>query len=467
MASVAIASPSRESLLADYRRVRQGSIAMCRPLDAEMFRIQTMDDVSPPWWNLGHTSWFFVRKRASSPSAGVRSGRRGPGRRAELVLCVAGTPAGPLAAGTVHPADHRGNLRLPRMVDRRLEELLARWRTTGSKNWPSCSPRGLNHEQQHQELFYTEIKHILAQNPRACGGRIRRRRRSGGAAGPAPALHKGTVPFSSNENRDSPPPDSFADLCRLRRRSAGVRPSRGGLVLGQRVARAPLLLDPFALADRLVTNAEYHGVHRGRRLSPAAVVARQRLELRGSSTAGGRRCIGKKATGRGRSGRWAACAPLEPTSRSATLASTRPTPLPLEIARRFANCRGVRLPSEREWEHAARQRAWKPPARPSSTPAGCIRLAPTKAGRWATSAARLAMDQQLLRAVSGLQAVSRRAGGVQRQIHGQPAGASRRLVRDAARSLPHQLPQLLGGPDAVSVHRHPAGPRFRRLRATR
>ena len=34
---------------------------MCRPLEPEDFRLQPMDDVSPPWWNLGHTSWFFVR----------------------------------------------------------------------------------------------------------------------------------------------------------------------------------------------------------------------------------------------------------------------------------------------------------------------------------------------------------------------------------------------------------------------
>jgi hypothetical protein len=34
---------------------------MCRPLAPEEYRIQPLEDVSPPWWNLGHTSWFFAR----------------------------------------------------------------------------------------------------------------------------------------------------------------------------------------------------------------------------------------------------------------------------------------------------------------------------------------------------------------------------------------------------------------------
>src|SRR5262249_25408986 len=52
---------SREALLADYRRVRAASVEMCRPLTAWMDRVQPMEDVSPAWWNLGHTTWFFAR----------------------------------------------------------------------------------------------------------------------------------------------------------------------------------------------------------------------------------------------------------------------------------------------------------------------------------------------------------------------------------------------------------------------
>jgi hypothetical protein len=55
------ASPERAALLERYRAVRQASLDMCEPLCPEEYRIQPMAEVSPPWWNLGHTSWFFVR----------------------------------------------------------------------------------------------------------------------------------------------------------------------------------------------------------------------------------------------------------------------------------------------------------------------------------------------------------------------------------------------------------------------
>src|SRR5438128_1776406 len=58
----AVATPSRRATaLRRFRQVRQASLAMCAPLSPEEYRLQPMEDVSPPWWNLGHTSWFFVR----------------------------------------------------------------------------------------------------------------------------------------------------------------------------------------------------------------------------------------------------------------------------------------------------------------------------------------------------------------------------------------------------------------------
>src|SRR5215207_314070 len=51
----------RDELLERYCRVREASIDMCRGLEPTEYRLQPMDDVSPPWWNLGHTSWFFAR----------------------------------------------------------------------------------------------------------------------------------------------------------------------------------------------------------------------------------------------------------------------------------------------------------------------------------------------------------------------------------------------------------------------
>ena len=61
MHTSAILTIDRGALLQHFRRVRQASIEMCCSLHPEDLRVQPMEDVSPPWWNLGHTSWFFAR----------------------------------------------------------------------------------------------------------------------------------------------------------------------------------------------------------------------------------------------------------------------------------------------------------------------------------------------------------------------------------------------------------------------
>ena len=51
----------RNELLDRFRATRDLSLELCRPLQTEDYRIQSMPDVSPPWWNLGHTTWFFAK----------------------------------------------------------------------------------------------------------------------------------------------------------------------------------------------------------------------------------------------------------------------------------------------------------------------------------------------------------------------------------------------------------------------
>src|SRR5262245_40040189 len=71
---------------------------------------------------------------------------------------------------------------------------------------------------------------------------------------------------------------------------------------------------------------------------------------------------------------------------------------------------------------------------------------------------RLAMDPERLCAVSGLSPARRGARRVQRQVHGEPAGAARQLLRDACRSYARHLSQLLLSPPALAVR----GPASRR-----
>ena len=72
---------------------------------------------------------------------------------------------------------------------------------------------------------------------------------------------------------------------------------------------------------------------------------------------------------------------------------------------------------------------------------------------------RLGMDAQRLPPLPRLSRRARRARRVQRQIHVQPDGAPRRILRDLAQSHPPDLPQFLPTGKTLAIHRHPAGPR--------
>lgn len=155
----------REILLNRFRTVRQASAQMCSPLEPEQCRIQPIAEVSPPWWNLAHTSWFFVRN-VLEPFGGKQTKEDG---LFDYVLNSYYASLGPRIA-----RDHRGFITRPTMkevyqyresVDNRVEELLGNLINRRYKDCAAIIALGLQHEQQHQELFYTEIKYILYQNP--------------------------------------------------------------------------------------------------------------------------------------------------------------------------------------------------------------------------------------------------------------------------------------------------------------
>ncbi len=154
----------RDELLRAFRETRELSAALCGPLEAEDYRIQSMPDVSPPWWNLGHTSWFFA-KNILEP----RGLATDQDRALEFVLNSYYEALGPRVARV-----DRGLLTRPttaevfayrRSVDARLTALLGE---AGEAELAALAPlvtAGIHHEQQHQELLVTEVKHILSVNP--------------------------------------------------------------------------------------------------------------------------------------------------------------------------------------------------------------------------------------------------------------------------------------------------------------
>ncbi|TWT55386.1 Iron(II)-dependent oxidoreductase EgtB [Thalassoglobus neptunius] len=142
--------------------VRQFSMKIIDPLETEDFVIQTMPDVSPTKWHLAHTTWFF-EQFILMPSM--------PGYRVFHPQFSFLFNSYYNAVGERHPRMHRGVLSRPTVrevleyrsyVDQALKSFLQQ---PPSKDVGELIEIGIHHEQQHQELMLTDIKHVLSCNP--------------------------------------------------------------------------------------------------------------------------------------------------------------------------------------------------------------------------------------------------------------------------------------------------------------
>ena len=159
------ASNDPGQLQALYSQIRQESVAICDPLATEDYGIQTMPDVSPIKWHLAHTSWFFETFILKAFVAGYR-----PFHALYAHLFNSYYEQ----VGTFHPRPQRGLLSRPtveevyqyrRYVDQAMLELLDSVHAIQNQEIARRCMLGLQHEQQHQELMYTDIKHVFDYNP--------------------------------------------------------------------------------------------------------------------------------------------------------------------------------------------------------------------------------------------------------------------------------------------------------------
>jgi ergothioneine biosynthesis protein EgtB len=158
-----LTKPPAVSLKAQFEQVRQLSETLCAPLATEDYVVQSMPDVSPPKWHLAHTTWFFETflLSPSLPNYKVFHPKFGYLFNSYYE-----------AIGDRHPRAQRGLLTRPTVaevyqyrayVDDAMRSLLVH---IGDRpELQSLITLGLHHEQQHQELLMTDIKHILACNP--------------------------------------------------------------------------------------------------------------------------------------------------------------------------------------------------------------------------------------------------------------------------------------------------------------
>lgn len=159
--------PSRDAYRDRFRDIRARSAALAAPLTAEDQCIQSMPDVSPTKWHLAHTSWFFETFILKPFEEGY--GEFHPDYNYLFNSYYE-------AVGPRHERPKRGLLSRPPLEDihayrRHVEDAMDRLMVgANEKTWNKITPLielGHNHEQQHQELMLTDIKHVFSCNPMA------------------------------------------------------------------------------------------------------------------------------------------------------------------------------------------------------------------------------------------------------------------------------------------------------------
>jgi ergothioneine biosynthesis protein EgtB len=306
-----------DTLAARYAAVRHATEALTEGLTAEDCQLQSMDDASPVKWHLAHTAWFFetfVLER----------------------FCTAHKPFDPayrvlfnsyyVGVGARHPRPQRGLLSRPSLqqvfayrhaVDDRVRALLERGAPERAKAFVEL---GLHHEQQHQELIITDLKHHFGCSPLAPAYR------SAPAAPPARAPAPGFVAFEGG--------------------SVEIGHAGDGFAFDNELPRHAVLLKPFELSSRLVTCGEYlafiddGGYERPELWLSDGWDLRERAAWRAP-------LYWRRDDGRWRQFTLHGLVEVQP--------DTPVCHVSYYEADAYARWAGARLPVEAEWEHAAQQ----------------------------------------------------------------------------------------------------------------
>jgi ergothioneine biosynthesis protein EgtB len=217
-----------------YQKVREWSVFLCQPLQAEDYVVQPTGDVSPPKWHLGHTTWFFenfiLQKHVKDYQLFDE--------RLNWFFNSYYESQGPRILRT-----NRGNMTRPstdtilayrQYVDQHLTEWLASF---GDRTLPTelndLLEIGLQHEQQHQELLLTDIKYILGTNP----------------------LYPDYQQREISENR--PPSEATMEWLPVAAGLYHIGYNGDGFCWDNELSYHKVYLHDYALAKRLVTNREY------------------------------------------------------------------------------------------------------------------------------------------------------------------------------------------------------------------
>jgi len=220
-----------ESVLQLYQQTRDQSVSFCAPLEREDYSLQAEAFVSPPKWHLAHTTWFFETFLLKIFDRNYVT----PNDCYEVLFNSYYN-----GIGEQFPRPKRGLLSRPtvaQVLDYRLHVDGAMAALLADKSHPerdAIAARtilGVEHERQHQELFFTDIKYSLAINPMA------------------PTY----IDVPDIDDTQTAPPE-------WRHYAGGLREigfSGSSFCFDNELPRHKSYVAAFELCDRLVTNAEY------------------------------------------------------------------------------------------------------------------------------------------------------------------------------------------------------------------
>lgn len=215
-----------------YQQIRQATTLLAAPLSPEDCAVQSMPDCSPAKWHLAHTSWFFETFLLETTLLNYQ--HFNPQFRYlfnSYYQTVGAQYQRPQRALLTRPALAE-ILAYRQYVDEQMQHLLAQ-NDALSAAILAVIELGLQHEQQHQELLLTDIKHLFSFNP----------------------LHPAYQKLPKRT-------DMMATPLRWHRYEEGVHPlghAGQGFSFDNEQPRHRVFLNAFELASRPATNREYLG----------------------------------------------------------------------------------------------------------------------------------------------------------------------------------------------------------------
>jgi len=215
------------NLKATYNETRNRFVELCKPLKTEDFSIQPAEFVSPPKWHLAHTTWFFEQFVLSKYKKDYKifdtdfaylfnSYYNNAGER------VLRPNRGLMTRPTVEEVYKYRNY-----VDSQMMDFLD---TNPFEEVKTIVQLGLQHEQQHQELFFYDIKYILGNQPTF------------------PKFQNDLVLKKIKEN---------PKFIKIDEGLHEIGHEGEGFCFDCELGRHKVYLHPFEISDQLVSNAEY------------------------------------------------------------------------------------------------------------------------------------------------------------------------------------------------------------------